>query len=319
MDLFSAHWKRRTTTPGSSNHLAARPRFVSFRDDRPLLLDLILNLGGNELLIAIRILANGDGSEIVLTLVQSHGLPDAAFLEHTRWAGSALAELKLMRADTLPVSKSREVPSLSMQEGNPFHPFPRPIPAQNEMTSFRRPAEDYSSEIFPSPGRRNRCVSFLPSMAPSPPSLFPRLRGRGGRSRGFGFVEMSTEAEAQTAIEQLHEGLAGDRKIIVRLARSREIRPPLDGAVAPDLLPSEAMSEEGHASIKDSSGVSRLRLHKLPRPQVGVPSRSAVEFNGPEAEEVRSRRFSTAPARPRTIAPVTTFIPGDRDLQQQRL
>ncbi len=61
-----------------------------------------------------------------------------------------------------------------------------------------------------------------------------RFRGRGGRSRGFGFVEMTTEAEAQTAIEKLHGGLAGGRQIIVRLAKSQESRPPRQTEPATD-------------------------------------------------------------------------------------
>ena len=52
-----------------------------------------------------------------------------------------------------------------------------------------------------------------------------RFRGRGGRSRGFGFIEMSTDTEAQTAIEKLHGSTAGGRQIIVRLAKSQEARP----------------------------------------------------------------------------------------------
>ena len=43
-----------------------------------------------------------------------------------------------------------------------------------------------------------------------------------GRSRGFGFVEMSTEEEAKNAIEQLNgEDLEG-RNIVVNEARPRE-------------------------------------------------------------------------------------------------
>ena len=45
-----------------------------------------------------------------------------------------------------------------------------------------------------------------------------------GRSRGFGFVEMSTEDEAKAAIEQLNgEDLEG-RNIVVNEARPRENR-----------------------------------------------------------------------------------------------
>ena len=47
-----------------------------------------------------------------------------------------------------------------------------------------------------------------------------------GRSKGFGFVEFETDAEAQAAIEGLHEQEVNGRKIIVNVARPREERPP---------------------------------------------------------------------------------------------
>jgi len=46
-----------------------------------------------------------------------------------------------------------------------------------------------------------------------------------GRSRGFGFVEMGTEAEANGAIEALNGLDMGGRAISVAVARERENRP----------------------------------------------------------------------------------------------
>jgi RNA recognition motif-containing protein len=43
-----------------------------------------------------------------------------------------------------------------------------------------------------------------------------------GRSKGFGFVEMSTTQEAQAAIEQLNGTLLGNRTITVNEARERQ-------------------------------------------------------------------------------------------------
>ena len=40
-----------------------------------------------------------------------------------------------------------------------------------------------------------------------------------GRSRGFGFVEMPTKHEGETAIAQLHEIEFGKRKLVVNEAR----------------------------------------------------------------------------------------------------
>lgn len=46
-----------------------------------------------------------------------------------------------------------------------------------------------------------------------------------GRSKGFGFVEMSSDAEAQTAIEALHGTEYAGRTLTVNEARPREARP----------------------------------------------------------------------------------------------
>jgi RNA recognition motif-containing protein len=43
-----------------------------------------------------------------------------------------------------------------------------------------------------------------------------------GNSRGFGFVEMATEEEAQEAIKKLNGGELSGRKIIVQEARPRK-------------------------------------------------------------------------------------------------
>jgi len=47
-----------------------------------------------------------------------------------------------------------------------------------------------------------------------------------GRSKGFGFVEMSTEEEAQKAIEMLNGKDVGGRNITVNEARPMEPRAP---------------------------------------------------------------------------------------------
>src|SRR5262249_14989814 len=45
-----------------------------------------------------------------------------------------------------------------------------------------------------------------------------------GRSKGFGFVEMSSEAEAQAAIQGLHDQEVNGRRLTVNEARPREPR-----------------------------------------------------------------------------------------------
>ena len=45
-----------------------------------------------------------------------------------------------------------------------------------------------------------------------------------GRSKGFGFVEMSSEAEAQAAIQGLHDREVNGRRLTVNEAKPREPR-----------------------------------------------------------------------------------------------
>ena len=46
-----------------------------------------------------------------------------------------------------------------------------------------------------------------------------------GKSRGFGFVEMSSEPEAQKAVAELHQSELGGRRLTVNEARPMEDRP----------------------------------------------------------------------------------------------
>jgi RNA recognition motif-containing protein len=50
-----------------------------------------------------------------------------------------------------------------------------------------------------------------------------------GRSRGFGFVEMSNDQEAQAAIDALNGSPFGNRPLTVNEARPREERGPSGG------------------------------------------------------------------------------------------
>ncbi|MDR2990909.1 MAG: RNA-binding protein [Burkholderiaceae bacterium] len=49
-----------------------------------------------------------------------------------------------------------------------------------------------------------------------------------GRSKGFGFVEMSSGAEAQAAIDGMNGQPMGGRNVVVNEARPMEPRPPRD-------------------------------------------------------------------------------------------
>lgn len=50
-----------------------------------------------------------------------------------------------------------------------------------------------------------------------------------GRSKGFGFVEMGSDAEAQAAIEALHGKELNGRALVVNEARPKAPRPPRTG------------------------------------------------------------------------------------------
>jgi len=50
-----------------------------------------------------------------------------------------------------------------------------------------------------------------------------------GRSKGFGFVEMSTDEEAQKAVEMFNGQEFDGRKLTVNEARPMEARPPRTG------------------------------------------------------------------------------------------
>jgi RNA recognition motif-containing protein len=50
-----------------------------------------------------------------------------------------------------------------------------------------------------------------------------------GRSKGFGFVEMGSDAEAQAAIAGMNGAPLGGRNLVVNEARPMEPRPPRSG------------------------------------------------------------------------------------------
>ncbi|MGC4365620.1 RNA recognition motif domain-containing protein [Hydrogenophaga sp. R2] len=50
-----------------------------------------------------------------------------------------------------------------------------------------------------------------------------------GRSKGFGFVEMSSPAEAEAAIQGMHGKNMGGRDLTVNIARPMEPRAPRSG------------------------------------------------------------------------------------------
>ena len=55
-----------------------------------------------------------------------------------------------------------------------------------------------------------------------------------GRSKGFGFVEMGSDAEAQAAISGMNGQSLGGRSVTVNEARPMEARPPRTGGFGGD-------------------------------------------------------------------------------------
>jgi len=55
-----------------------------------------------------------------------------------------------------------------------------------------------------------------------------------GRSKGFGFVEMSSDAEARAAVQGLSGQNLGGRDLVVNEARPMEARPPRSGGYGGD-------------------------------------------------------------------------------------
>ncbi|MDH5204248.1 MAG: RNA-binding protein [Hylemonella sp.] len=72
-----------------------------------------------------------------------------------------------------------------------------------------------------------------------------------GRSKGFGFVEMSSEAEAQAAINGMNGQSLSGRSLVVNEARPMEPRPPRPNGYGPrrdGAAPSDSMGDGGFRS-----------------------------------------------------------------------
>ena len=54
-----------------------------------------------------------------------------------------------------------------------------------------------------------------------------------GRSKGFGFVEMADDAQAQAAVNGMNGQALGGRNLVVNEARPMEPRPPRSGGKYP--------------------------------------------------------------------------------------
>ena len=86
-----------------------------------------------------------------------------------------------------------------------------------------------------------------------------------GRSRGFGFVEMPNNGEAETAIAQLNGKDIGGRALRINEARPREQREQRRGLGARGRVRSQRGFHRGGRPASKPSVMSRLRRKQAPR------------------------------------------------------
>jgi cold-inducible RNA-binding protein len=195
-----------------------------------------------------------DGCEIMLTLVRPRGVSDRAFEAQVRRAEEVLSA----------ISGSAAVPTTALQET-----VDAPATGEGAEVLAEAPA------TAPVLNDRKLYVGNLPYAWTEEPlrelfaaqGVVTRVEiarfGRNGRSRGFAFVEMNTPEEAQTAIAQLHDALAGDRKMVVRLARNKEERPQKSAERAPSA--DQPVVRQGRLSAPRRGRGPRQRPPSAPR------------------------------------------------------
>lgn len=217
------------------------------RDDRAMVLDLVLQLEpGLELLSAIRVFANGESSDVVLTLVRPQGLMESLFHEHYRWAESALRELRniIPTLQDAPPAEPQTTPSLAPQNAEALEETTAASTPPSAPAALQIPAS--ARKLFvgnlPFDWTEEHLKSHFAASGEVTAAAVARFRQR-GRSRGFGFVEMATEEAAQSAITSLHGSEAGSRKIVVRIAHNQENRDAARASRTEPTEPSPASSE----------------------------------------------------------------------------
>jgi len=263
-------------------------RFI--RDDHSLVLDLLIEVKeGIELLCAIRLLPNGDGSEIIWTLVKPEGISDSVFHEQLRWAGSALHSLRKVKVaevapppQTFPAREEdvSETGSESLQ--TPTTAEVSLLPVSGKKLFIGNLSYDWTDDQL----RAHFTEAGVVTTAE-----VARFRGRGGRSRGFGFVDMASEAEAQAAIAKFHGALAGGRQLIVRLSKSQESRPARSIGSAPASVTAETAEPGNQRSARTPE--SRPRTERTRR---GRLSGGAAADPVPPEPGVRIKR-GTSPTK----------------------
>lgn len=220
---------------------------------------------------------------VLITLVRPKGVSDADFHRLTRKVDHFSRELG-QAEEAAPADEASPAPD-AVTPAAVEAPSPEPIPASGRKLFVGNLPFDWTEEalqtLFAGCGAVTRVE-------------IARFR-RGGRSRGFGFVEMETEDDAQNAIQKLHEQMAGTRKMTVRIARSQEQR-----AVEPVVPTEETTSATPAPETESAAPATAPRAAK-------APARSA--------KRRRSRGRRRSPAAP---APTPALSRQDRAAQAEQ-
>lgn len=76
-----------------------------------------------------------------------------------------------------------------------------------------------------------------------------------GRSKGFGFVEMGSDSEAQTAIQRMNGQPLGGRSLVVNEARPMEARAPRAQSYGGSLSPSNGHAGRNEGNFRSPYGI----------------------------------------------------------------
>lgn len=235
------------------------------RDDRSGVVDFLFRFAPDfEWLVPTRVLPNGDGSEIILTLIQPDGTSETDYQRHLQWGFEALRELR-KKLEQAPRSQQTPAaaesvsadsgPAAEAPEGEPAPFVERRAPAEPGEPQSANPNRLFVRG-FPWDWTEEHLKTHFGTAGTVDKAEIARFR-RNGKSRGFGFIEMSTVEETQVAIDSLNGSLAGTRKILVRL--SRESRPG-----SPETAEASPAAE---AAPQASAPAPEKPAHHQPRPQ----------------------------------------------------
>jgi RNA recognition motif-containing protein len=112
---------------------------------------------------------------------------------------------------------------------------------------------------------------------------------KNGRTRGFGFVDMKTDAEAQSAIEKLNGHTIGDRQIWVTVARPKVPPSPSSERPARRTFGGPGLPARGAPEWKRREGPPR------PRGSFGSPRFGSRKPGGSASRFGRGPRPSRGP------------------------